>query len=72
MINKKDFYNITRLQSDHPMFNEIMKRNKNAIENDYDFYTDPETGYQVFTAYCLYKKGFCCGSGCRHCPFRGK
>lgn len=32
-------------------------------------YTDPETGYRVFTAYGLKSRGRCCGSGCRHCPF---
>lgn len=71
-MNKSNFYNITRLQNDYPMFEEIMKRHTNAVENDEDFYTDPETGYIVFTALSLYIKGFCCGSGCRHCPFRTK
>ncbi len=70
-MNKANFYNITKLQIDFPMFDEIMEKHKDAIENDEDFYKDPETGYMVFTAYCLFKKGFCCGSGCRHCPFRG-
>jgi hypothetical protein len=23
----------------------------------------------VFTAAYLLKRGFCCGSGCRHCPY---
>ncbi|KAA8495957.1 hypothetical protein FVE85_2112 [Porphyridium purpureum] len=32
-------------------------------------YTDPESGYQVFTSSFLAKRGRCCGSGCRHCPF---
>jgi hypothetical protein len=25
----------------------------------------------VFTAAYLLKRGSCCGSGCRHCPYRG-
>jgi len=33
------------------------------------FYLDPQTGYQVFTAYGLEQRGECCGSGCRHCPY---
>lgn len=32
-------------------------------------YTDPATGYTVFTAHYLKQRGFCCGSGCRHCPW---
>jgi len=34
-----------------------------------DQYTDPATGYPVFTAGYLRRRGACCGSGCRHCPF---
>lgn len=32
-------------------------------------YTDPVTGYRVFTSVGLQKRGRCCGSGCRHCPY---
>lgn len=32
-------------------------------------YKDPDTGYSVFTALAHQKRGRCCGSGCRHCPF---
>lgn len=32
-------------------------------------YTDPETGYQAFTALGLERRGECCGCGCRHCPY---
>ena len=32
-------------------------------------YIDPVTGYSVFTSVGLKKKGTCCGSGCRHCPY---
>jgi hypothetical protein len=34
-----------------------------------DFYFDGP--YMVFTAAYLLKRGTCCGSGCRHCPYRG-
>ena len=30
-------------------------------------YCDPATGYAVFTARELEKRGRCCGCGCRHC-----
>ena len=33
-----------------------------------DFYFD-ETGYMVFTEKYHVDKGFCCGHGCKHCPF---
>ena len=32
-------------------------------------YTDPESGYSVFTAVGLLAQQTCCGSGCRHCPY---
>ena len=33
-----------------------------------DFYY--ENGLTVFTAAYHLKRGYCCNSGCRHCPFR--
>jgi hypothetical protein len=33
-----------------------------------DYYFDGL--YMVFTAAYLLKRGTCCGSGCRHCPYR--
>jgi hypothetical protein len=38
------------------------------ITQDKDFYYD-ENGYMVFTESYHLKKGYCCGHGCRHCPF---
>ena len=32
-----------------------------------DFYM--EGPYMVFTAAYHLKRGYCCGSGCRHCPY---
>jgi hypothetical protein len=32
-----------------------------------DFYY--ENGLMVFTAEYLKKRGYCCRSGCRHCPY---
>ncbi|KAJ1459178.1 periplasmic binding protein-domain-containing protein [Pelagophyceae sp. CCMP2097] len=32
-------------------------------------YDDPETGYTVFTSLAALRRGHCCGSGCRHCPY---
>ena len=28
-----------------------------------------ENGYMVLTAHFLLKRGYCCGNGCRHCPY---
>ena len=33
-----------------------------------DYYQ--ENGCIVFTAAYHLKRGYCCGSGCRHCPYR--
>jgi len=35
-----------------------------------DYYM--EGPLMVFTAAYHLKRGFCCGSGCRHCPYRDK
>ncbi|HLJ74252.1 MAG TPA: DUF5522 domain-containing protein [Thermoanaerobaculia bacterium] len=35
-----------------------------------DFYR--EGPYIVFTAKYLLKRGYCCESGCRHCPYQGR
>jgi Family of unknown function (DUF5522) len=32
-----------------------------------DYYI--EDGLMVFTALYHLKRGYCCGSGCRHCPY---
>ena len=32
-----------------------------------DFYV--EDGLYVFTAHFLLRRGYCCRSGCRHCPY---
>ncbi|GAX13820.1 hypothetical protein FisN_30Lh115 [Fistulifera solaris] len=32
-------------------------------------YTDPDSGYSVFTELAHRQRGKCCGSGCRHCPY---
>lgn len=40
---------------------------KQLIEGiDYNILPD---GRLVFTAYYLLERGFCCGKGCRNCPY---
>ncbi len=36
------------------------------IEGDFYF---TEEGYRVFTEQFLLRRGYCCRSGCRHCPY---
>ena len=40
---------------------------KPLIEGE-DFYWN-EQGYMVLTANYLLERGFCCGNGCKHCPY---
>jgi iron complex transport system substrate-binding protein len=37
------------------------------LEEDKDYYV--ERGAMVFTASYLKRRGYCCGNGCRHCPY---
>jgi len=39
-----------------------------TLTPDKDFYYD-DNGYMVFTESYHLKKGYCCGHGCRHCPY---
>ncbi|KAL7540376.1 hypothetical protein ACHAXR_010054 [Thalassiosira sp. AJA248-18] len=45
------------------------KLHDEACQAKADFYKDPKTGYTVYTEYAHRKRGKCCGSGCRHCPY---
>ncbi|HET6853091.1 MAG TPA: ABC transporter substrate-binding protein [Pyrinomonadaceae bacterium] len=40
---------------------------KGSLTEGRDYYT--ENGVMVFTASYLQRRGYCCGSGCRHCPY---
>lgn len=42
-----------------------------TIKKEEDFYYN-EKGYKVFTQFYHIKRGYCCGSGCLHCPFYPK
>jgi len=45
------------------------QRHAAACTQGLDHYVDPQTGYRVFTAIALGRRGDCCGCGCRHCPY---
>ncbi len=40
-----------------------------AVNAGQSTYIDPETGFMVFTCVALKARGYCCGRGCRHCPY---
>jgi hypothetical protein len=40
---------------------------KGQLTEGRDYYL--ESGRMVFTANYLKRRGYCCGSGCRHCPY---
>lgn len=40
------------------------------LKKGIDYYI--ENGLYVFTEHYLKERGYCCGSGCRHCPYKKK
>jgi 2-iminoacetate synthase ThiH len=47
---------------------EVVNRQAPALVEGEDFYR--EGAYVVFTARYHLRRGYCCESGCRHCPYR--
>ncbi len=41
---------------------------ENTIKENEDYYYN-EQGYKVFTEKFHLKRGYCCKSGCKHCPY---
>jgi hypothetical protein len=41
---------------------------RKQIDDDEDMYYNAE-GLVVFTAEYLLNRGYCCGNGCRNCPY---
>jgi hypothetical protein len=58
-----------RLPPDHPRREEILTAHDAAMASGEPGYDDPITGLWVFTAAYLADRGYCCESGCRHCPY---
>lgn len=50
-------------------FDEALRRHERAMDAGLSTYRDPATGSSVMTADYLASRGWCCGSGCRHCPW---
>ncbi len=47
----------------------VSERHAHACARNLPTYTDPVTGFDVFTADFLRRRGYCCDNGCRHCPY---
>jgi hypothetical protein len=58
-----------RLSPNHPHRDEILVRHADAVAMNLPVYPDPASALGVFTADFLARRGYCCDSGCRHCPF---
>lgn len=43
-------------------------KKKPLFDDDELFYMN-DSGFMVFTAEYLLQRGYCCGNGCKHCPF---
>jgi hypothetical protein len=46
---------------------ETERREPAKLEEGLDYYF--ENGLMVLTAHFLLNRGYCCGNGCRHCPY---
>ncbi len=44
--------------------------NKHNTNEEIDSYS--QEGLVIFTATYLLKRGYCCGNGCKHCPYEYK
>jgi hypothetical protein len=47
----------------------VIEAHEHAADERRPTYPDPATGYVVITAPTHWRRGRCCGSGCRHCPY---
>jgi hypothetical protein len=58
-----------RLDRGRADYDLVVRLHTSAMERGAATYTDPATGYEVFTAAWLAARGACCDAGCRHCPY---
>jgi hypothetical protein len=58
-----------RLSPDDPGRDEILATHDAALASGSAGYADPAGGLFVLTARFLADRGWCCGNGCRHCPY---
>ena len=48
---------------------DVEELHQQALKQGLHTYKDPATGFTVFTELAHQKRGVCCGSQCRHCPY---
>ena len=65
----RDTPDARRLRDNHPKRAEILAAHADAVTRRLPVYADPMSGLSVFTAVFLADRGYCCESGCRHCPY---
>lgn len=54
---------------DRAQADEVHRLHREACAQGDDSYIDPQTGLLVLTRVHHIRRGSCCGSGCRHCPY---
>jgi hypothetical protein len=59
----------SRLDPRRPDRQAILAAHAAAMAADDDGYVDPSSGLFVFTARYLARRGSCCDTACRHCPY---
>jgi hypothetical protein len=59
----------SRLPVDTLRRDELLEAHAQAVAAGEAMYVDPVTGLSVLTAKFLADRGWCCGRGCRHCPY---
>jgi hypothetical protein len=57
-------------ESQDPEIPDLEDLHKIACEKEEEMFLDPKTGYYMMTAFYLKKRGKCCGSGCKFCPYK--
>jgi hypothetical protein len=60
-----------RFDPDRPDYAAAFAAHAAAVAAGDAGYIDPATGLFVLTARFLADRGWCCGNGCRHCPYVG-
>jgi len=60
---------LDRLRPDDPAYPLVIAAHEAALRAGADSYQDPKSGLVVLTAGFLARRGYCCESGCRHCPY---
>jgi hypothetical protein len=58
-----------RLPLSAPRRAQLLRAHEAAMAAGEAMYVDPVTGLSVLTARFLAERGWCCGRGCRHCPY---